>query len=99
MNSRAALLYNHLLKQHDLENTYEMIKEGEKIKYIYLDPKNPIREDVIAFTQVLPAEFGLHRYIDNDTQFEKSFLDPAKIILNAIGWKAEEEATLEDFFA
>jgi DNA polymerase elongation subunit (family B) len=76
-----------------------MIKEGEKIKYIYLDPKNPIREDVIAFTQVLPAEFGLHRYIDNDTQFEKSFLDPAKIILNAIGWKAEEEATLEDFFA
>ena len=99
MNSRAALLYNHLLKQHGLENTYEMIKEGEKIKYIYLDPKNPIREDVIAFTQVLPAEFGLHRYIDNDTQFEKSFLDPAKIILNAIGWKAEEEATLEDFFA
>jgi DNA polymerase elongation subunit (family B) len=99
INSRAALLYNNLLKQHGLENTYEMIKEGEKIKYIYLDPKNPIREDVIAFSEVLPPEFGLHRYIDNDTQFEKSFLDPAKIILNAIGWKAEEEATLEDFFA
>jgi len=98
INSRAALLYNNLLKQHALENTYEMIKEGEKIKYIYLNPKNPIREDVIAFPEVLPPEFGLHRYIDNDTQFEKSFLDPAKIILNAIGWKAEEEATLEDFF-
>ena len=99
INSRAALLYNNLLKQHALENTYEMIKEGEKIKYIYLNPKNPIREDVIAFPEVLPPEFGLHRYIDNDTQFEKSFLDPAKIILNAIGWKAEEEATLEDFFS
>jgi DNA polymerase elongation subunit (family B) len=99
INSRAALLYNNLLKQHALENTYEMIKEGEKIKYIYLNPKNPIREDVIAFPEVLPPEFGLHHYIDNDTQFEKSFLDPAKIILNAIGWKAEEEATLEDFFS
>ena len=99
INSRAALLYNNLLKQHSLENSYEMIKEGEKIKYIYLDPKNPMREDVIAFPEVLPPEFGLHRYIDNDKQFEKSFLDPAKIILNAIGWKAEEEATLEDFFA
>lgn len=98
INSRAALLYNNLLKQHSLENSYEMIKEGEKIKYIYLDPKNPMREDVIAFPEVLPPEFGLHRYIDNDKQFEKSFLDPAKIILNAIGWKAEEEATLEDFF-
>jgi DNA polymerase elongation subunit (family B) len=98
INSRASLLYNHLLKQHGLENQYEAIKEGEKIKYVYLDPKNPIREDVIAFPEVLPPEFGLHRYIDNTTQFEKSFLDPAKIILNAIDWRAEEEASLEDFF-
>lgn len=98
INSRAALMYNHLLKQHGLENKYEAIKEGEKIKYIHLDPKNPTREDVIGFSQVLPPEFGLHRYIDNQKQFEKSFLDPAKIILDSIGWKSEEEASLEDFF-
>lgn len=98
INSRAALMYNHLLKEHGLENKYEVIKEGEKIKYIHLNPKNPTREDVIGFSQILPPEFGLHRYIDNQTQFEKSFLDPAKIILNSIGWKAEEEASLEDFF-
>jgi DNA polymerase elongation subunit (family B) len=98
INSRAALLYNRLLKQHGLENKYEVIKEGEKIKYIYLNPQNPMREDVIAFSQILPPEFGLHKFVDNDTQFEKSFLDPAKIILTSIGWKAEEEASLEDFF-
>lgn len=98
INSRAALMYNHLLKQHSLENKYEAIKEGEKIKYIHLDPKNPTREDVIGFSEVLPPEFGLHRYIDNQKQFEKSFLDPAKIILDSIGWRAEEEASLEDFF-
>jgi hypothetical protein len=98
INSRAALMYNHLLKQHGLENKYEVIKEGEKIKYVYLNPRNPTREDVIAFTQILPPEFGLHKFIDNDTQFEKAFLDPAEIILNAIGWKSQEEASLEDFF-
>lgn len=98
INSRAALMYNHLIKQNGLENKYELIKEGEKIKYIHLDAKNPTREDVIGFVEILPPEFGLHRYIDNEKQFEKSFLDPAKIILNAIGWKAEEEASLEDFF-
>ncbi len=98
INSRAALMYNHLLKHHGLENKYEAIKEGEKIKYIHLDPKNPTREDVIGFSEVLPPEFGLHRYIDNQKQFEKSFLDPAKIILDSIGWKSEEEASLEDFF-
>ena len=98
INSRAALLYNTLLKQHGVENKYESIKEGEKIKYVYLNPRNPLREDVIGFIEVLPHEFGLHKFIDNETQFEKAFLDPAKIILESIGWKAEEEATLEDFF-
>ena len=98
INSRAALLYNYMLKQTGVEKKYEVIKEGEKIKYIYLNPRNPLREDVIAFTEILPPEFGLHKFIDNDKQFEKAFLDPAKIILNAIGWKAEEEASLEDFF-
>ena len=99
INSRAALMYNYLLKQNGLENKYETIKEGEKIKYIHLDPRNPTREDVVGFLEVLPPEFGLHRYIDNEVQFQKSFLDPAKIILDSIGWKAEEEASLEDFFS
>jgi DNA polymerase elongation subunit (family B) len=99
INSRASLLYNHMLKLHKLENKYEAIKEGEKIKYIYLNPRNPMREDVIAFTSILPPEFGLHRFIDNTVQFEKAFLDPAKIIIHAIGWRAEEEASLEDFFS
>lgn len=98
INSRAAILYNHMLQQAGVQNKYEVIKDGEKIKYIYLNKRNPLREDVIGFYTVLPAEFGLHSYIDNDTQFEKAFLDPAKLILNAIGWKAEESASLEDFF-
>ena len=97
INSRAAILHNHLIDVHGLKNI-PPIKDGEKIKYVYLNPRNPLREDVIAFQNVLPKEFDLHRYIDNETQFNKSFLDPAKIILDAIGWKAEEEASLEDFF-
>lgn len=97
INSRAAILHNHLLERHGIKNT-PPIRDGEKIKYVYLNPRNPLREDVIAFQNVLPKEFDLHRYVDNETQFDKAFLEPAKIILEAIGWKAEEEATLEDFF-
>jgi DNA polymerase elongation subunit (family B) len=98
INSRAAILYNHRLKELGLENKYEAIKEGEKIKYIHVNPRNPMREDVIGFSQILPPEFGMHKFIDNEIQFEKAFLIPAKSILDAIGWKAEEEASLEDFF-
>jgi DNA polymerase elongation subunit (family B) len=99
INSRAAILYNYMLKQKDVVNKYETIKDGEKIKYIHLNPRNPLHEDVIGFFTVLPTEFGLHQYIDNDKQFEKAFLDPAKIILDSIGWKAEPTASLEDFFS
>lgn len=98
INSRAAILYNYRLKELGLENKYEAIKEGEKIKYIHVNPRNPMREDVIGFSHVLPPEFGMHKFIDNEIQFEKAFLIPAKSILDAIGWKAEEEASLEDFF-
>lgn len=99
INSRAAILHNYMLKQTGTENKYETIKEGEKIKYIYLNPRNPLREDIIGFINVLPPEFGLHKFIDNDLQFEKTFLDPAKLILDAIGWQTEEISTLEGFFS
>jgi DNA polymerase elongation subunit (family B) len=90
-------LHNHLLERHGLKNIAP-IRDGEKIKYVYLNPRNPLREDVIAFQNVLPREFDIHRYVDNDTQFNKAFLDPAKLILDSIGWKAEDEPSLEDFF-
>ena len=98
INSRAAILYNHMLDKQGLK-TYTPIRDGDKIKYIYLYPNNPLKEDVMGFVDVLPPEFKLHKFIDNDKQFEKAFLEPAKLILDAIGWKAEPVATLEDFFA
>ena len=42
---------------------------------------------------------GIEKYIDYDLQFEKSFLDPLKIILDVIQWEVEKTATLESFFA
>lgn len=98
INSRAAILYNYMLQKQGLK-TYTPIKDGDKIKYIYLYPNNPTREDVIGFVDILPPEFKLDKYIDNEKQFEKAFLEPAKLILDAIGWKAEAVSTLEDFFA
>ena len=98
INSRAALLYNHYLHKYDLLDKYQELNDGDRMKYIYLKPRNPIGEDVIGFSDVLPKEFDLHKYIDLDKQFEKTFLDPIVLVLDAIGWKAVEEATLDDFF-
>jgi hypothetical protein len=48
---------------------------------------------------VLPKEFGLHQYIDYDLQFEKVFLDAMQIVIQPLGWHAEEVSSLESFFA
>lgn len=98
INSRAAILYNLMLKKQGLK-TYSPIRNGDKIKYIHLYPNNPLKENVMGFIDVLPSEFKLDKYIDNETQFNKAFLEPAKSILEAIGWNAEPVATLEDFFS
>jgi DNA polymerase elongation subunit (family B) len=95
---RGALLYNHYVKKHKLDNKYSLIQNGEKIKFCYLKKPNIIHENIISFIQDFPHEIGLDKYVDYDLQFEKSFLEPLKIILDAIGWNVEKTVNLELFF-
>ena len=96
---RGSLIYNQLLMSKSLTKKYQTIKEGEKIKFIYLIEPNVIQSNVISFPQSLPKEFDIQNYVDYNTQFEKSFVEPLKIILDSIGWKTEKVNTLEAFFA
>jgi DNA polymerase elongation subunit (family B) len=95
---RGALLYNNNLKAKGLNRKYEIIQNGDKIKFLYMLMPNIIRENVIAFPDFLPEELELNKYIDYDKQFQKAFLDPIEIILNAIGWASEPQADLQQFF-
>jgi hypothetical protein len=96
---RGALLFNHYIKEKKLTNKYSLIANGEKVKFIFLKKPNIIQENVISFIQDFPKELGLDKYIDYELQFEKSFVDPLKSILDAIGWNVEKTVNLELFFA
>jgi len=96
---RGALLYNHSIKEKKLTTKYPKIENGEKVKFMYLKVPNPIRENVISFISEFPKELDLNKYIDYDLQFEKSFLEPLKSILDSIGWSVEKTVNLEMFFS
>jgi len=99
MHVRGSLLYNYHLKDKKLEKKYELIQEGDKIKFLYLKEPNIIGENCIAFVSSIPEELQLTKYVDYNIMFEKSFLEPLTTILNGIGWSAKPKATLEGLFA
>ena len=91
-------MYNHHVKKHGKELVYQLINNGEKMKFVYLKIPNPTAENVSGFINTLPKEFELAKYIDYDLQFEKSFVEPFKLILEKIGWSTEPTSSLEEFF-
>lgn len=95
---RGSLVFNHMLSKLNLEKKYQKIREGEKIKFVYLKEPNKFNSHVLSFLNSVPKEFDITSYIDYDTQFEKSFVEPLKLILDKINWRVEKISTLEDFF-
>ena len=95
---RGVILYNHWTKKKGLERKYQPIQSGEKIKFVYLKIPNPIQENVLSFIQDFPPELDLHKYVDYELQFNKSFIEPIKVIMDCIDWNVERTNTLESFF-
>lgn len=95
---RGCIVYNNMIRSMKLEDKYELIRSGDKVKFLYLKLPNPTGENIISFPDILPSEFGVEKYIDYDLQFEKVFLSSMDIVLQPIGWSWENRMTLEDFF-
>lgn len=95
---KGALMYNHLIKKHGLQNQYEYITDGDKIKFCYMKQPNPAGINVIATSSNLPKELGLDEYIDYEAQYKKTFLKPIEPILKTVNWSTEKKLTLDSFW-
>lgn len=97
---RGALIHNHYLKEYKVENKYGELFDGDKLKFCYLKLPNMVKENVIAFKNVLPDEFKVRDYVDYDKMFDKGYLEAIRTIMSAVGWTPEQrQRTLEDFWA
>ena len=98
MHVRAALLHNHHVKKNGLDKEYELIYNGDKIKYIHLMLPNPVKENIFGFKERFPEELNLNKYINYELQFKKSFIEPLNMILETLNWSDEKRVSLQDFF-
>jgi DNA polymerase elongation subunit (family B) len=97
----ASLRYNKMIHDIGLESKYDEIKEGEKVFVAYLHEPNPAGLKYIAWpiNSVLPEEFGLKRYIDWKTLFDKTYMKKVKDFTEVLGWRYSEKKKLSSFFS
>lgn len=96
---RGALLFNDYVKKNGWSNEIESLKSGDKVKYTYLILPNPLMENVISTPEDVPNQFKeFYDYVDFETQFDKSFLDPLKRITGAAGINISDDIDIDQFF-
>ena len=100
---KAAISYNDCLKHFDSPFKYEPMKNGDKVKWVYLKT-NPLGLDGVAFTGYNdPPEIEefIGTYIDHNKIFERELKGKLQDFFDAISWGdvISEQKTAEKFFS
>jgi DNA polymerase elongation subunit (family B) len=100
---KAAISYNDCLKHFDAPFKYEPMKNGDKVKWVYLK-NNPLGLDGLAFTGYSDppeVEKFISTYIDHNKIFERELKGKLQDFFDAIGWGdvVSEQRTAEKFFS
>ena len=86
---KAAITYNQLLKYYKVPYKYEPMKDGDKVKWVYLK-NNPLGLDSVALTgyndpkEILDLVKG---YIDYDLIWQKELENKLDDFYEAMGWE------------
>jgi DNA polymerase elongation subunit (family B) len=99
---KAAILYNDCLKHFNAPFKYSPMKDGDKVKWVYLK-NNPLGIDGLAFTGYEdPKEIVdfISTYVDHNRIFEAELKGKLQDFYNALSWGEvmSEQKTAEKFF-
>lgn len=95
---KGSMFFNTLLINMGLDKKYERIYDGDKIKYCYLIPENPTRQDVISIKGDAPKEFDIEKYIDYDHMWAKNFMKPIQAVLDVVKLQSKVVGNLNSIF-
>lgn len=93
---RSAFIYNRYVDKKNIESSYTKIQSGDKIKFLYLLQPNVLDSNAIGFLRRLPED--LHKYVDYETMWEKSFMSVVRSICDKIDVSYEHTIDLNELF-
>lgn len=97
---KAAYFHNLLLKKFDIEQKYEKIGSGDKVRYFYVKRPNRFGITGIGFKYYYPKEFSEIFEPDHELMFEKIVYSVVERFYEAVNWtpKKPGEITQCDLF-
>lgn len=98
---RAALGYNKLIKRKGLEEKYELITDGDKVRIVYLRESQTYQMETIAFKETgMPPELNLQSFVDYDIMWEKLFVKPIRPFYEIQKWELPnlDQVDISDLF-
>ena len=100
---KAAIMYNDCLRHFNSPFKYEPMRDGDKIKWVYLK-NNPLGLDGLGFTGYSdPPDIKnfIETYVDHNRIFERELHRKLQDFYDAIGWGEviSEQKTAEKFFS
>lgn len=96
---RASHEFNRLIREAGL-NDIPPIQNGDKVRIVAIVPNSPVDGNYIAYNgSQLPKELDLEQYVDRESLFTKTFLNPVESFTKHMGWKHIDEFSVDDFFS
>jgi len=87
---KAALSYNYYVNRQEFKGKYDAIKDGDKVKILFLTPRNEYNIERLAFPNNLVPE-EMIPLIDYKTQFEKTFFASLNKIFESLDFNITYE--------
>jgi hypothetical protein len=92
------MVFNKALKAYNLQDKYQTITNGSKIKFCYLKVPNWLGSNIVGVVDKLPPELIDKFVIDYPLQFEKAFVNPLKKIFDSLRWQFYKDNDADGFF-
>ena len=84
---KAAYLHNFLNKKIGIDNKYEDITSGDKIRFYYIMQPNRYGVDVIGFKYTRPEEYEKDLKVDYEKMFEKILYNSIERFYENVKWQ------------